>query len=95
MNPLKPRSCIAPSSAMKATQQGRNFLDSTELISLCFVTNGCNVFSWSVLLSISYREPRMIAIYSTVLGVFGTPMANNLKVVPHIWHWAFYLAMYG
>lgn len=46
---------------------------------LCSVSNVCDVISWSVLLSIYYGKPRMIAISYIVLGVFGTPMTNNLK----------------
>lgn len=46
---------------------------------LCSVSNVCDVVSWSVLLSIYYGKPRMIAISSIVLGVFWTPMTNNLK----------------
>lgn len=68
MNFLSPAACIALSSTVKASQQGRSSLVKTSLISLCSRSNVHAVFNTKVLPSSSGGEPRAIEITCIIWG---------------------------
>lgn len=68
-----PVAVTAPSSSVKASQQGQRFLVSTTLIYPCIIIKICGVFSTRVLPLSSSCQPRVVAIACIVWGSVDSP----------------------